>query len=295
MGGNGLIARSFMMMSFLTAMLLIAVQGLQETAFSSRSSRFPSRPLATGPAPTTQQSQVSMRRLAVPGAAPTVPAPTVAASALAVVSQDAHVPPAPASPGSTPPGQGGGTGGHGSSPALALPEPQAASPSFSQSLIPTMMGRLLGRSTGTFVPAVADLSTLLAPLPDRVVQVVVDLSDRQVYLYQGTEEIGRYAVAIGKDGWATPTGRFQVIDMRMNPHWQHPITRADVPPGPDNPLGSRWIAFLPMEDGVIGFHGTYQTELIGQAVSHGCIRMHNADIEAMFSHLTLGVAVTVRP
>lgn len=150
-------------------------------------------------------------------------------------------------------------------------------------------------SNSTFVPAVAAMRELLSPLPEQMVQVVVDLGDRQTYVYRGTEQVGAYPVAIGMDGWETPTGRFQVIDKQVDPHWQHPITRADIPPGPGNPLGSRWIAFLPMEDGVIGFHGTYQTELLGQAVSHGCIRMHNADIEALFEQVSLGTPVIVQP
>ncbi|MEO1147398.1 MAG: L,D-transpeptidase [Cyanobacteria bacterium J06638_22] len=149
-------------------------------------------------------------------------------------------------------------------------------------------------SSTTFVPAVAAMRELLAPLPDQVVQVVVDLSDRQTYVYQGTEQVAAYPVAIGMDGWETPVGRFQITDMQVDPHWQHPITRADIPPGPGNPLGSRWIAFLPMEEGVIGFHGTYQPELLGQAVSHGCIRMHNADIEALFEKVGMGTTVIVQ-
>jgi len=172
-----------------------------------------------------------------------------------------------------------------------LPLPRAQSALSLSSFLLALPGRGSGAA---FVPAIAGMQEHVAPLPDRVIQVVVDLGDRQTYLYQGTTEIGRYPVAIGKDGWETPTGRFQVIDMQTDPHWQHPITRADVPPGHDNPLGSRWIAFLPMPDGVIGFHGTYQTELLGQAVSHGCIRMQNADIEALFSHLRVGVPVIVR-
>lgn len=261
MGGEGSIARSFMMMSFLTAALLMGVQGVQEIAFT----KHPEPGGMDAPEHSegwTQRIQSALR----PSASP-IPATT---SQL---------------PQATQPGlEAGGAGGTGSSSVdipLALPSPP--------------LSRLAANLSGEFVPAIAQLPALLNPLPERVVQVIVDLSDRQTYLYKGAEQIGSYPVAIGKDGWETPAGRFQVIDMQVDPHWQHPITRTDVPPGPENPLGSRWIAFLPMEDGVIGFHGTYQTDLIGQAVSHGCIRMRNADIEAMYEHLAVGAPIIVRP
>ncbi|MGG6295490.1 L,D-transpeptidase [Leptolyngbya sp. AN02str] len=146
-----------------------------------------------------------------------------------------------------------------------------------------------------FVAAVPGLHTTLHTLPDSVAQIVVDLSDRQVSLYKGAERIRNYPVAIGQDGWETPTGRFAVTDMQVNPHWQHPITKQDIPPGPGNPLGTRWIAFWSDGQGVVGFHGTYDTDLIGQAVSHGCIRMHNDDVEELYKQVALGSPVIVQP
>lgn len=258
MGGEGSIARSFMMMSFLTAALLMGVQGVQEITMSPPPA---DKTLDENPPGWSQRVQSVLRP------SPT-PAPTTSTQPLFQ-----------AQPTTT---QAGGAGG-------AAPNPGNPSDN-TQPPLPTLAANLRGE----FIPAIAQLPALLNPLPERIVQVIVDLSDRQVYLYKGTEQIGSYAVAIGKDGWETPTGRFQVLDMQVDPHWQHPITRTDIPPGPGNPLGSRWVAFLPMEDGVIGFHGTFQTELIGQAVSHGCIRMRNADIEAMYQHLALGVPIIVR-
>lgn len=259
MGGEGSIARSFMMMSFLTAALLMGVQGVQEITTSHPQADKTAAEHSNG---WGQRIQSALR----PSATPT---PNV-------ITQQLPQPPQPM------PTQAGGAGGAATTSGVPSGNTQLPLP------------RLAADLKGEFIPAIAQLPALLDPLPERVVQVIVDLSDRQVYLYKGTEQIGSYAVAIGKDGWETPTGRFQVLDMQVDPHWQHPITRADIPPGPGNPLGSRWVAFLPMEDGVIGFHGTYQTELLGQAVSHGCIRMRNADIEAMYQHLALGAPIIVR-
>ena len=102
-----------------------------------------------------------------------------------------------------------------------------------------------------------------------------------------------YAIAVAKPGWETPTGTFQVLDMEKNPTWVHPITGITVPPGSDNPLGVAWIGFLSNEEGEIGFHGTNQEELIGEAVSHGCLRMRNQDVKALYAHIGKGTPVIV--
>ena len=67
------------------------------------------------------------------------------------------------------------------------------------------------------------------------------------------------------------------------------------PPGPTNPLGERWIGFAHGEGWTIGIHGTPNPELLGQAVSHGCIRMRNEDVVRIYERVQLGTAVTVEP
>lgn len=126
-------------------------------------------------------------------------------------------------------------------------------------------------------------------------RLLVDLSDRSVTLLRRGKAIAEYPIAVGQEGWETPTGTFTVEDKHPDPEWEHPITGEVVPAGPDNPLGSRWIGFW--TDGInqIGFHGTNQAELIGLAVSHGCIRMTNADIEEMYEQVEVGTTVVVRP
>jgi lipoprotein-anchoring transpeptidase ErfK/SrfK len=125
-------------------------------------------------------------------------------------------------------------------------------------------------------------------------QVVVDLSDRRVYVYRYDEVIASYPIAVGKKGWETPTGDFQVMHMEHHPIWRHPITGAVFEAGSDSPLGDRWIGFWSDGRNEIGFHGTPNTDLVGAAVSHGCLRMRNADVRMLYSQVNLGTTVLVR-
>jgi lipoprotein-anchoring transpeptidase ErfK/SrfK len=141
-----------------------------------------------------------------------------------------------------------------------------------------------------------DLQTALNPNPlAQRSRLIVDLSDRQVYLFQDGIQVTNYEISIGQTGWETPTGQFQVITMQVDPVWQHPFTGELFPSGAQNPLGSRWIGFW--TDGIhqIGLHGTNQDELIGQAVSHGCIRLRNADIQSLYTQVAIGTTLLVRP
>ncbi len=131
-------------------------------------------------------------------------------------------------------------------------------------------------------------------LADAKTQVVVDLSDRRTYVYAGDEVIASYPIAIGKKGWETPTGSFQVIHMRHYPIWRHPITGKVFEAGTDSPLGDRWIGFWSDGRNEIGFHGTPEIDLVGTAVSHGCLRMRNSDVRMLYEQVSLGTTVLVR-
>lgn len=127
------------------------------------------------------------------------------------------------------------------------------------------------------------------------INLVIKLSDRRVYLYRGDKLTASYPVAIGKAGWETPVGSYKVMEMQRDPTWQHPWTGKLVPPGAKNPLGARWIGFWTDGKNFIGFHGTPQEKLVGQAVSHGCVRMRNQDILALYAQVGVGTPVTVKP
>jgi lipoprotein-anchoring transpeptidase ErfK/SrfK len=124
------------------------------------------------------------------------------------------------------------------------------------------------------------------------------LSERKLYVYQGDSIKATYPVAVGKTNWETPTGQFQVMNKVENPAWENPfVTYKDIrEPGlENNPLGERWIGFWDDGKDEIGFHGTYQRESVGQAISHGCVRMYNEDVKQLYKMVTIGTPVNVVP
>ncbi|HBL58614.1 MAG TPA: hypothetical protein DDZ80_08885 [Cyanobacteria bacterium UBA8803] len=144
--------------------------------------------------------------------------------------------------------------------------------------------RTVSSVTPLFTKAIAAISTRL----------VVDLSDAKAYSYWGNKLIATYPIAVGQPGWETPTGTFKVLQKQRNPVWKQPITGDLIPTGPNNPLGDRWIGFWADERHQIGFHGTQKEELIGKAISHGCLRMRNSDIRALYEQVNVGTPVIVR-
>ncbi len=133
-------------------------------------------------------------------------------------------------------------------------------------------------------------------VPDLTPRLVISLSNRRVTLYSGKTQMKSYPIAVGRAGWETPTGEFKVMDMQQNPTWINPFTGKSVPNSdPKNPLGAYWIGFWTDGNNWIGFHGTPEANSVGQAASHGCIRMYNRDIEALFQAVNLGTSVRVVP
>jgi L,D-transpeptidase ErfK/SrfK len=129
--------------------------------------------------------------------------------------------------------------------------------------------------------------------PIEEVRLVLKLRERRVYVYRQNKVQASFPVAVGKDGWETPTGSFKVMQMIKDPVWEQPWTGELVPAGPDNPLGSRWIGFWTDGKNVIGFHGTPTPESIGRAASHGCVRMFDKDAQALFEKVAVGTPVIV--
>ncbi|TAF05129.1 MAG: L,D-transpeptidase [Nostocales cyanobacterium] len=146
---------------------------------------------------------------------------------------------------------------------------------------------------GFFFPGVAEAKSIQG-VGSSQTQVVVDLSDRRVYVYRYDEVIASYPIAVGKKGWETPTGNFQVIHKEHHPIWKHPITGEIFEAGTDSPLGDRWIGFWSDGRNEIGFHGTPNIDLLGAAVSHGCLRMRNSDVRMLYDQVSLNTPVLVR-
>ncbi|MBL6741437.1 MAG: L,D-transpeptidase [Synechococcus sp. BS301-5m-G53] len=165
--------------------------------------------------------------------------------------------------------------------------------------------------------AVDSVSAGLASLPQDLrrqnsLHVVMLRGRRRVFLLDNATLRNAFPVAVGMPGWETPTGRFEVLQKIPNPVWVHPVSGERVEePGPDNPLGSHWIAFhrdclgRDAHDGetwitikgctTTGFHGTPHRWTVGRAVSHGCVRLYNEDVSALYRQVSLGTQVTVLP
>jgi hypothetical protein len=145
-------------------------------------------------------------------------------------------------------------------------------------------------------------------LPDvRFTYLLLKLGERRLYMISGDGDpttpgdVESFPVAIGRTQYATPTGHFNVTDKRENPEWvqfdwNDPSRDIrTIPPGPDNPLGLRWIGFTSKYGWQIGFHGTPHPEALGKAVSHGCVRMRNEDVVRIYDRVVVGTAVIVEP
>ncbi|MBM0740925.1 L,D-transpeptidase [Phormidium sp. CLA17] len=133
------------------------------------------------------------------------------------------------------------------------------------------------------------------PNQDQPLRLEIKLSLRRVTLYRGSAVVKSYPIAVGRAGWETPKGTFQVKQMFRDPAWIHPLKKGIVIPGgdPENPLGRYWIGFWSNGKNWIGFHGTDNPKSVGTAASHGCIRMYNKDIEELFKKVNLGIEVKV--
>ena len=142
----------------------------------------------------------------------------------------------------------------------------------------------------TMAPAFPE-ATLPEPALD--LRLVIRLGERRVYLYRGTTIETSYPIAIGRQGWETPTGQYEVLNMIENPAWQNPFTGEVIAAGPSNPLGDRWIGFWTDGSNFIGFHGTPNEQSVGQAASHGCIRMYNHHVRELYDLVALGTSVAV--
>jgi lipoprotein-anchoring transpeptidase ErfK/SrfK len=111
--------------------------------------------------------------------------------------------------------------------------------------------------------------------------IEVNVADRQLLVHENGSVIGEYEVSVGKEKNPTPTGNFTIGKIIWNPSWRPPDEKwargkTAKPPGhPDNPM-KRVKIFFKEPDYYI--HGTAETESLGRAGSHGCIRMDEEDV-----------------
>lgn len=120
-------------------------------------------------------------------------------------------------------------------------------------------------------------------------RIVVSIPDRKLVLFDGDRVMKVYDVAVGKPSTPTPEGEFRVINHIPNPTYYGP--NVVVAPGKNNPLGTRWMGLSAQGYGI---HGTNVPSSIGQAASHGCIRMRQQDLEELFDLVHVGAVVELR-
>ena len=128
--------------------------------------------------------------------------------------------------------------------------------------------------------------------------IVVHVDSNRLDLYEGFSVSRSWSVATAKPGWVTPDGEWTLYRKAENPTWHNPALDswgadlpAVVPGGPGNPMGTR--ALYITAPGLIRIHGTTTPSSIGTYASHGCIRMHNEEIEQLYDLVPVGTKVII--
>jgi lipoprotein-anchoring transpeptidase ErfK/SrfK len=127
--------------------------------------------------------------------------------------------------------------------------------------------------------------------------IVIHRGENRLFLYNGMRYWRVFSVATGQHAYPTPLGRFAIVVKWKNPWWYPPASpwaagQKPIPPGPGNPLGTRWMG---LSASGVGIHGTPDAGSIGYSVSHGCIRMRIPDAEWLFNHVQVGTTVFIIP
>lgn len=161
--------------------------------------------------------------------------------------------------------------------------------------------RILDELNG--IPGNAAITMSIATVPPAVTPetlgktIVVNLSQKRVYLFNGPWLERSFPCAIGQKSYPTPTGDFWIVNKVMFPSWTNPGSRwaakmpKSIKPGANNPLGTR---ALYLNASGIRIHGTSNDGSIGTAASHGCMRLHRADIEDLYPLVPIGTPVFIR-
>jgi lipoprotein-anchoring transpeptidase ErfK/SrfK len=126
--------------------------------------------------------------------------------------------------------------------------------------------------------------------------IVIDREGFRLRYYQELEHEATYPISVGDIGHRTPAGDYDISNKAVNPTWHVPdsdwagdLAGETIPPGPDNPIKSRWLG---VEDG-IGIHGTDEVGSIAERASRGCIRMLIDDVEELYDQVPVGTPVYI--
>jgi lipoprotein-anchoring transpeptidase ErfK/SrfK len=125
--------------------------------------------------------------------------------------------------------------------------------------------------------------------------IVIHRGSNTLHVYEGRRLVRMVPIATGQARYPTPLGTFTVVDKQLHPWWYPPDSEwarglQPVPPGPGNPLGTRWMGLSAWG---VGMHGTPDAASIGYSASHGCIRMRIPDAEWLYQRVRLGTPVVI--
>ncbi|WP_076866370.1 L,D-transpeptidase [Bradyrhizobium mercantei] len=128
--------------------------------------------------------------------------------------------------------------------------------------------------------------------------IVVNTAERRLYLVQGNGMALRYGIGVGRDGFRW-SGVHRISAKKEWPSWTPPSQmlrrRPDLPRhmngGIENPLGARAMY---LGSTLYRIHGSNEPETIGQAVSSGCFRMTNEDVQDLYDRVSVGTTVVVK-
>jgi lipoprotein-anchoring transpeptidase ErfK/SrfK len=105
-----------------------------------------------------------------------------------------------------------------------------------------------------------------------------------------------YTVAVGQEGLETPEGLYHIQEKQVNPSWHVPnsawagsLAGQVIPPGPEDPIKARWLGIF---EGA-GIHGTEETWSLGEAASHGCVRMSIPDVIELYPQVEVGTPIFI--
>jgi len=146
------------------------------------------------------------------------------------------------------------------------------------------------------------LHLITKPVPAKVTiahfgpAIVIDRGANTLRLYDGRRLVRTFRVATGQSIYPTPAGLWRIMDKQRDPWWYPPVYDdwakglKPVPPGPSNPLGTRWMG---LNAPGVGIHGTDAPTSIGYSASHGCIRMQVPEAEWLFERVHVGTPVVI--
>ena len=125
--------------------------------------------------------------------------------------------------------------------------------------------------------------------------IVIQRGANVLTLYNSETVVRTFGVATGSAQYPSPAGTWSIVDKQLNPWWRPPDSdwakdAKPIPPGPGNPLGTRWMG---LSAAAVGIHGTPDAASIGYSASHGCIRMRVPEAEWLFEQVDIGTPVVI--